>query len=130
VYYLAREAWEYDRQKASIIIVLNVFTSIIRYVETVLDATVVTHTILGLQNHASFNKNFFIQLVSLKLFLAVVKYGSRFYGRGLSDALEVLIPRRREARLISAYFQLPYPQQVKKGTRTKFMEARPFFYFS
>lgn len=45
------------------------------------------------------------------------------YRRGVSNSLEAVILRKREVRLLEAYFRLPYSQHVKKGTRTKFMDV-------
>lgn len=122
---LTKEAWEFDRKNATIVILLNIFSSICRYAETVLDAAIITHSLFGLQNHDSFGKGYFGRLVATKLLLVMTQYIGGRYGRGISNHLEAVIPRKREVRLLEAYFRLPYPQQVKKGTRTKFMEASP-----
>ena len=123
VYRLTKEAWEFDIKNATIVILLNIFASLCRYIETVLDAAIVTHSLFGLQNHDSFNKDYFGRLIAVKVLLVVVKYGGSLYGRGVSNSLEAVILRKREVRLLKAYFRLPYPQQVKKGIRTKFMEV-------
>ena len=123
VYRLTKEAWEFDVKNGTTVILLNIFASLCRYVETVLDAAIVTHSLYGLQNHDSFSKDYFGRLVAVKLLLVLAKYGGSVYGRGVSNSLKAVIPRKREVRLLEAYFRLPYPQQVKKGTRTKFMEV-------
>lgn len=123
VYRLTKEAWEFDAKKATIVILLNVFASLCRYVETILDAAIVTHSLFGLQNHDSFSKDYFGRLAAVKLLLMVAKYGGSRYGRSISNSLGAVVPRKREMKLLEVYFRLPYPQQVKRGTRTKFMEV-------
>ena len=63
---------------ATIVILLNVFASLCRYVETVLDAVIVIHSLFDLQYHDSFSKDYFGRLVAAKILLVVAKYGGSF----------------------------------------------------
>src|SRR5271169_2622456 len=115
--YITKEAWHFDRYKGTLIILERVFASVCRYLETVLDASLLTQSILALQLQSSFCKVSFTRLVVLKLFLVGLKYGISRYVKDINVSLESSIGYKRELRLLNVYLGLPYPQQVKKGLR-------------
>jgi len=90
--YRLNEAWEFDVKNATIVILLNVFASLCRYVETVLDAAIVTHSLFGLQNHDSFSKDHFGRLVAGKILLVVANMEAVFMEEALVTPWKLPFP--------------------------------------
>jgi hypothetical protein len=120
---ITKEAWDFDRRKGTIIILERVLASICRYLETGLDALLLTQSTHALQLQAPFCKHSFARLVLLKLILTALKYGIGCHARSIINSVEASIGYKREYRLLNTYLSLPYPQQVKKGLNNRFVEV-------
>src|SRR5271169_2114937 len=77
--HITKEAWDFDRPKGTIVILERIFASASRYLETELDALLLTQSIHALQLQAPFCKYSFARLVLLKLLLTALKYGIGCY---------------------------------------------------
>jgi hypothetical protein len=125
LYLLAKEAWQMDRTKASFILIDRVLDSVSRYVETVVNASLLTQSILALQHHSSFSTDSFRQLVLLRIFIAAFDYGRVHYTSDIKKALRATLKEKRVLKLLTKYFQLPYLQQKRESTQSRFQDVSP-----
>lgn len=123
LYLLAKEAWELDRAKASFILIDRVLGSVSRYVETVVNASLLTQSLLALQHHSSFSTDSFGQLVLFRICIAAFNYGRIHYTANINKALRATLNEKRVLKLLTKYFQLPYLQQQRESTQSRFQDV-------
>ena len=127
LYLLTKEAWKLDRPKASLILINQILGSVSRYAVTMLDASLLTLSLLILQRDESFSKSRFEWLVLLRICLMAFNYERAHYTADIKKALRVTLGEKRVLKLVAKYLQLPYLQQQKESTQSRFKDvSTPF----
>jgi len=123
LYLLTKEAWKFDRPKASLILIDRVLGSVSRYAVTMVIASLLTLSLLALQRDESFSKDRFGRLVLLRICLMAFNYGCAHYTADIKKALRATLGGKRVLKLVTKYFQLPYLQQQKESTQSRFKDV-------
>ena len=121
---LTKESWDFDRRRASLIILERIFRTGAHYLETRIDASLFTQSLRILQRDPTFRKSHYAKIVIIKLCLTAMSYKADRYMLKVKIAMDAVIRQNRMLRLVASYLQLPYSQQVKEGTQCRYDNLR------
>ena len=121
---LTKESWEFDRRRASLIILERIFHTGAGYVETRIDASLFTQSLRILQRDPTFRRSHYAKIVVIKLCLTAMNYKADRFISKVKIALDAMIQQNRMLRLVASYLQLPYSQQVKEGTQYRYNDLK------
>jgi len=119
------EAYELDPWRATLITLNAIFSSCCHYVETFLDAQLLSHCILALQKTRVIETRPLVLLITTRILAVILRYGLGESGRRLNSAFGTTVARKRALRLLKTYFELSYLEQTKRATRQLFTDVLP-----
>jgi len=123
LYRITKESYGFDR-RARLLLCLTTSFSFLRFLETFLDARLISYCLMGYESRQDFQLHVFTKLILAKLILVASRYVLSIWKINVSNIVENVFVAKREGVLIDAYLRLNYLEQTRKGLRSKFMSTK------
>jgi len=117
------EAWEVDRHLTTLHLLLALGTSVCRYTQICLDASIVTHCIAALHDPSAFSRRGFSLLILLKLGVICFLYGLDAGHQPVEKRFVASLSKARHLKLLGAFCGLDFSEQVKEEVLADFDEV-------